>query len=583
MSIVQSPSSCAPFSNFPSDFFNHELIRLLGKDLQRWEANDHQGVMKKAPSSLAIAVLKNFVGENDRGTDNFATQMHAVADALVCQLARVGAPKAREEVLHDVCCVLVYRGWLQSHRGAIDSHIQYVSGWPDTKWRMDFSQGINTEAATKCIVFLVAAVTRRIEVVRAMLTRFYTGEKEGTSSVEDEPVENVDTAMKVSMCLYQGSSNILVFDAGALWENVWRNTHWWSTAMKGVIDQAAARGHLDIIELLLSKLPESMGKRRFAAGVVSHGAMNMHWGMIRHILRQYAWQLQPKDDICHYLRTIIWCASKDRQADVLYTVLPELSKFVDIYPRYLDGMLRDAVGRGYLDICHILLNHGALKDARYEQSEVLARCVAKGGNIEIYKLLKERNLWKPWHEVHFIPVAVENGHLEFAKFAWRNGCDPALRLADKIPPMAIKLDSRRDYLGKLMYFTLLRAVVTGQLNMARWLIEELKVAVLQPEVFECPELAPIELAIDSGGVGMVELFLAHGADRVHVQFEGFGHICARKARSEHLDFVRKMLFLGKDFDTDSYYRGPEDKRLAAFSEGSHADSQAYSRLAYDRK
>ena len=536
--------------------------------------------MNEAPPSLAIAVLKSFVGENNRGTDKFATKMHTVANALMCQLARVGTPKTREEVLHDVCCALAYGGWLQQHQSTIDNHIWCVTRWPDTKLHRDLSQGIDTEAATRCMVFMVAVVARRVEVVKAMLARFYTGEKEGQ---EDKLVEDRDTVMKVSMCLYQGGSSILVFDAGALCEDAWRNSQWWSHAINGVFDRAAARGHLDIIGLLLSKLPEGVEKRRFTARVLSHGATNRQWGMIHHILIRYAWQIELRDDVWGYMRIIMWCASKDGKLDVLQTVLPKTRKFLDFYPHYLDGMLREAISRGYLDICHILLDHGALKDARWEQSEVLARCVAKGGSFEIYQLLKERNLWKPWHEVYFIPVAVENGHLEFAKFAWKNGSDPGLRLTDRIPPTALKLDWRREYSGRLMYFTLLRAIVTGRLDMARWLIEEVKVAVLQPDVFAGPELDPIEFAIDSGKVEMVKLLLAHGANRAHVQIEGFGHICAREARGEQLDCVRKLLSLGKDFDTHKYYRGPEENRLAAFSAGSHVDSQAYKPPAYDRK
>jgi hypothetical protein len=237
--------------------------------------------------------------------------------------------------------------------------------------------------------------------------------------------------------------------------------------MKGVIHRAAAPGHSDIIELILSKMPESMEKRRFTARMLSLGAMNRHWGMVRHFLLQCAWHLQPKDDLWHSLKSILSCALRDRQDDVLHTALAKSLKFLDVYPRYLDGTLREAADRGFLDICQILLEHGALKDARFEQSEALARCVAKGGHVGIYQLLKEHNLWKPWHEVHFIPVAVQNGHLEFAKLALKNRCNPALRLEDQIPPAAVKLDSRQQYLGELMNFALLRAVVTGQLGMAR--------------------------------------------------------------------------------------------------------------------
>jgi hypothetical protein len=148
-----------------------------------------------------------------------------------------------------------------------------------------------------------------------------------------------------------------------------------------------------------------------------------------------------------------------------------------------------------------------------EKTEVLARAVAKSGSVEVCRFLRQRNFWKPWHEIHFLPIAAEYGHLEFAKFAVENGCDNHLKLTHFKRKFDRNLWKEIRYPADIRYFALYRSIVSGHLDIVRWLICEVGVPVHNIAELEQLEIVPMELAVGAGNKDMIALLEELHADR----------------------------------------------------------------------
>jgi hypothetical protein len=115
-----------------------------------------------------------------------------------------------------------------------EMHSLYLSRWSHLKWECDHLQGINTDAATKYIAFMVVIVSQHIKVGRVMLLQcFHTDEEEEPRPVTEETVEDIENSLKVSVSFTRGGSSMLLSDAGLSWDEVRLTSRWWNCSNEG--------------------------------------------------------------------------------------------------------------------------------------------------------------------------------------------------------------------------------------------------------------------------------------------------------------------------------------------------------------
>lgn len=191
------------------------------------------------------------------------------------------------------------------------------------------------------------------------------------------------------------------------------------------------------------------------------------------------------------------------------------------------------------------------------RSEVIARSVVKGGSTEIYELLKRRDpeMWKAWHEIQFLPLAAEQGQLDFARFSVLKGCDWHPKLNRKDLSGELGWHGKIQYPGDVRYFALLRAVLSGHLDIVRWLIEDVGVDVNNKAGLGIyPELLPLILAVDAGRVAIVKLLRWElGADPIPEEMtKTFMNTECQERRKRQLDDYRKALHFREDYVSTHY-------------------------------
>jgi hypothetical protein len=176
--------------------------------------------------------------------------------------------------------------------------------------------------------------------------------------------------------------------------------------------------------------------------------------------------------------------------------------------------LGDAAGRGHVSTCRLLLEKDVMHYTRGVpgRSEVLARCVARSASVEPCRFLKQQNLWKPWHEVHFLPIAAGNRHLEFAKYAVKNGCDAYYKPTRKAPMSFLDEGRIMRYPDDIQYFSLLRAIVSGHQDFVRSLVKEIGMDVGGNSKLAHPQILPMNLAIAANNNDMAALLSDLNAD-----------------------------------------------------------------------
>jgi hypothetical protein len=452
--------------------------------------------MYTASKPWVVRLLEAYIGERDKGRCEFRRQMHSVIDVLVEQFDEiVGAPKACDEVLHTLCAALAARPShydfftyrkTEPHFWDPDPTALAVALW--AKWDaviaslLEFHPFVSHDLVTRRECRLAAAKSHDFGRPLDMVI--------GLGRVE-----------QVEMLLEHGARAEIDSRGGTC----------------AALQLAAKRGYSDVLELVLP--PMLTSKRMYqdsmntVGKVLVHAARHREWHIAGSMVQHFGAVMMQRG-VREDLENTLWLASTHARNDIICNLL-QVGLLNDKDSWMVSShALRNAVASGHLSTCQLLLPQVPELDSRdlNARSEDIAQCVARGGSVEICRLLKKRDLWKPHHEIHFLPIAAERGHLEFAKYAVENGCDrtPNIRHRSTTIP---DLDERPKYPDDIRYFALLRAVISGHQDMVRWLVDEVGVDLgTNGGGLRHPGLCPVDLAKHANDLGMEQLLLEYHPD-----------------------------------------------------------------------
>lgn len=472
-----------------------------------------------------IQLLQEYIGEHDRGTCVFAQRMHSVVDALMEQLELAQTPKERHEVLQSVCCAMAKRPWQRDLFPGHQSRIVNWNPWPEA--------------------LIVALVAEYDHVVRSILSTHANAAYVWTAFdgkvPNPQPIVSLEawyfrTPLDVAITLGRTAQVQMLFSHGAVF-----NKRPWSSNCRAS-SLAAQRGHKDVLALLIGRLPGVLDHDtlQFTGELMAVAAAHQQWNVVRSILDRHDVASRSRMGTGCWNR-ILRFAARYGQERIVADVLPFASH------RTTKGKLPliEAARGGHLSTCKLLLKD-CLPDRRHSsgRAEELARSVAIGGRIEICRLLKDLDLWKPCHEIRFLHIAAEHRHLELGKYAIEHSCDenPTKKHRQSVIP---DLDRRVRYPEDIRYFALLCAIVSGHRDIVRWLIEEVGMDVGKDAELPHPELYPMDLAIEAGRTDMTSLLVDL---RVNLGTARCVERCAhcQTAAAKSLKMYRNALFLRED-------------------------------------
>jgi hypothetical protein len=480
--------------------------------------------MEYAQRPFCLQLLQTYIGETDRGTCEFAKRMHWVVDVLMEKLELLNAPKARHEVVYALCCALTTRS----------SHSEIL---PTDK---------QDDSYPYSAVFVVALVAEYHDVVEHML------EHHPVVSCGSPPTEvpiaaastyDFSKPLDAMISLGRAAQARMLLSHGAQLEN----------SKSSVYFKAAKRGYADIIDLIIDRLPWDFANRNamntlyIVQSLLTIAATSENWEIVRRVLHRPEEALRGDRMRMKECWNTLLCSAANRGLNDIVSDILEFTKpsKAGIFP------LGEAASGGQVSTCKLLLRKGIVPEGPNlsGRAEELARSVARGGSIEICRLLKEHNLWKPEHEIHFLPVAAECGHLEFAKYAIENGCDMKSKPYDYA--VLLDMDRPKRYPDDIRYFALLRAVVMGRQDIVRWLIEELGMDVGKDVELTHPHLSPVDLAVHTNNKDMIRLLLGSHADPSPA---ACGERCVDcwKGAAQELEKYRNALRLHKDYSWKWY-------------------------------
>ncbi|KAF2830145.1 ankyrin [Ophiobolus disseminans] len=490
-----------------------------------WDEDDCTRCMNKAPRGYYIRLLQSCIGERDRGTCAFVTRMHSVIDLLMRRLEELEMPKERLEVLHHLCCALSKRPWQR-----------YLFVGRDLK-QWDPLQ-------TAIIVAMVAQYDGATDLM-----------------LEGLPVSSLDTkawdfGTPLDMAIVTGNTvhaEKLLGHGATLDLDQYKSTCWSLVC-------AAKEGYSQVIRRMFRDVPPDCwdhGTLSNMARVAERAAANCRWDVVSHLLHHLHGTRWKRHGEPHYFPSIICQAAKYGQVGLVEDLLavelehtqgdrPFWSGWGRRYP------LREAAGGGQLDICNMLFEKGIRPQTTTDvapEAQMLARYVARGGSVAVYRLLKPRKFWTPAHEIHFLPIAADYGHLEFARFAIENACDQHPKQRSRAP--AVVLEQRRAirYPDDIRYFALCRAIASGHLHIVHWLIEDVGVDVAK---LAFSPLFPMDIAAAADNKEVVELLLNLGVSPASTNTSEEVLQCKMEV-VKTLDTYREALCLQKDY-TARWYR-----------------------------
>lgn len=442
------------------------------------------------------------------------------------QFELVNEPKKRHEMLGSLCYALTM--------------------WP---WRRDLFKYGNQEQIAFYdplpTAFAVAIMARYTEVMKSMVEPQPAipcdiGTRAECSTVTQKS-RNFVIPLDIAITLGNTDQVMLLLSHGAVLNGGPRSPNCLAMLL------AAQHGHLKMVEFVLEQLPWNSDDKslRIMGKITQRAAAHQRWDIVRRVLDRDRFYLQ-KPLMEEYWNNTLCSAARYGRNDIVSDVL-------DLCDRPFTNRkfpLGDAACGGHVSTCRLLLEKDVMHYTRDipRRSEVLARCVARSGSVELCRFLKQQNLWKPWHEVHFLPIAAENGHLEFAKYAVKNGCDAYYKPTRKAPMSFLDEGRIIRHPDDIRYFSLLRAIVSGHQDFVRWLVEEIGMDVGRDSKLAHPQVLPMNLAIAANNNEMAALLSDLSADP---QPERFLKQCGQcqKAAIETLELYRTALYLRTDYST----------------------------------
>jgi ankyrin repeat protein len=511
-----------------ADFFDDEITQLLGRSLRLWSEKNLDACLNNAPRALVIRLLEAYIGEHIRGKCDFAERMHFVIDILMEQLELVHTPKERHEVLRSVCYALAVRPWQRTLFVPRGWKIMDLYMWSD--------------------VLVVALIAEYDNVVNHLISTHPDSVNRPATLHENTKqgvMVSVDawyfgTPLDVAVTLGRTAQAKMLLRHGA---TSTENHFTWNCRASSL---AAQRGHKDVLEVLIGRRAGGLDfdTLQLSGQLMAIAAAYQQWDLVRSMLDWHDTASRSRIERECWNRILRFAAKYGRDR-IVADVLP----FATLRTSTGKLPLIEAAGGGHFSTCKFLLTKDALPDRRdlIGREEEIARTVAKGGSVGVYRLLRDLDLWKPSHEVQFLPIAAEHGHLELAKYAFEHSCDEKANQKQRgstIPD----LDRRVRYPDDIRYFALLRAIVSGHQDIVRWLVEEVGMDVGKDADLVHPDLCPMDLALYSRNEAMASLL-------VDLDMNTNTAACAercvqcQRAAAESLEMYRNALFLRDDYSS----------------------------------
>ncbi|KAH7398731.1 hypothetical protein DE146DRAFT_500679 [Phaeosphaeria sp. MPI-PUGE-AT-0046c] len=520
-------------------FFDVELTWLLGRDFGKWDRWDRKACLYQAPTHFVIRILEGCIGVRDRGGREFATQMHSVVDTLMEQCRQLGAPKESGEILQAVCCALAPPPW---------QHEVYKQKLAESCALLGYKKPEDWNPIPTA--FYVAFHARYDDIIKHMLVSIH----EVPCDIRANKICRLAGAksfyigLPIDMAIASGQISQIEFlrDHGAELDiERWDNLRPFQDSYNlWALEVAARRGHLPALDLVLSWLFSSAPSEEHVLPIVGNlmkmAAKHQQWHIVRPLTEAYARRMNHYD-MQEYLDSLLCIAAKCGQDEVVSELLKWVKSPTKGFP------LREAAGGGHLSTCKLLLWGESRPDQLVirQQAEVFARAVAKGGDVEVCQLLRPYRFWGECHEIHFLPIAAELGHLELAKYAVANACD---RKPKSKPLVSIipELNRRVYYPDDLRYFALLRAIISGHQDIVRWMVDELGMDIGSDAELTHPELRPWHLAAHANTCDKLRLALGVDEDVETCDCKEGGEDC-RIAAMVTLDRYHEALRLRTDY------------------------------------
>jgi len=534
--LCPHPRTHEHYFNEAAELFYSEITHLLGRIFGNWDGRDRTRCMYTASRPLFIQLLQSCVGEYDRGGSAFVTRMHDAVDVLMGHLEVVGMPKERHDVVYDVCRALSMR---LRQKDLSEDHAS-------KQW---------DPSPTALIVAMVAGHDHVVDLMLESLP----------SATLRAEAWDFGTPLEMAMTLGYTTQMERLLDHGVELNLRSQHADFYGEELnprsqRWALEFAAQRGHADAIERAFRDVRDpprgylDLNTMRTLGSVMEYAAANQQWhtvaGLLHRDVKFTSSDTPPENVLCY--------AAKYGQEDLA-------RELIELHENHEeDGVhhmrfpthrfpLRDAASGGHLAICKLLFEKGVRPQGvdLAPLAQVLARAVARGGSIEVCQFLKQRKLWTPALEIHFLPIAAEYGHLEFAKFAIENGCDRHPKQRPRAPHVVMERKKRLRYPDDIRYFALCRAIVSGHLHIVRWLIDEVGLNVSK---LAFPPLLPMDLAMAADNEDMIKLLLDLGLSSV----SGKTAELNREAE-ETLVLYRDALCLQDDYAWNWFRRSPWDK------------------------
>lgn len=493
----------------------------------------NQTEFNRIPRPFILRLLHEYIGSRNRRDSYVGIEIYAAIDILFEELQKTNKPLTREEILRDVC-----EAFIRSTYAYKITNIQKRSK-PNRKWTAPPGQVLGT-------AFLVAIIMQYTEVQVAMLESGKISEHTVSSCLGPPH----DMAIRLG---YEGTLKMFS-NAGANMSD--QNLR---SISPSALRLAAINGYAGVIDWVLKWVPQNIyqGEHIMVDLVIEVAAQYQQWHTVELIL-----DIESTAEMTVVLQSVLCSAAKYGKNDLILRIIKQDIPTQNSYygKRF---PLREAAGSGHLSTCRLLIEHGAIAN-EYDnvdannKFDVIARYVARGGNMQILHLFRNAGFWRDANNFHLLPVAAEWGHLEMAKYAVEQGMDTPQRKSNNIK---VCLDPGSDsdesveirYPDSLRHFALFRAVVSGHVDIVRWLIRDLKI---DPDVrvgmSSDDLLTPLSLAVDAGNSEMATIL---------VQELDATPLCESK-RSDHIPYRRRVarqcalypygeaLMLGSDYRVD---------------------------------
>ncbi|KAF2471881.1 ankyrin [Lindgomyces ingoldianus] len=500
-----------------------QVNRLFNREGYKYLARNRLGVVPywdylspPIPQHIKLQLVREYIGDWDRGKNDFASHVHAVVDELVRRFSQLppdgSQSRSREDILDDVCEAIIRSGY---HRRLFGQEIKQCARW-DNRFTRSHRKGFpykpkakpnrnpNTPERIGRSTIMIAVIMRYTTLLEAMLKgisqpRLPIGHGDGLdwrSPCFGSPIESaIEMGHHIVL--------LVLLEAGATFPaNCWPGRS---------LCRAAMKGHTEVFRVLLERPSNELLQRDFQVALER---------AVRRGQFELAEMISKKRGLpCSLLSPAV----KYGRADIVREVASERNI---AYWRTSFSLLRLAVEKGHFEVAKVLVERGAGKDIKTRR--VTSYHVIKGGNVAIMELLMS-------HGMELVPdqqqwmLAVEGGHTEMAKFLSDRGFD------------------RCSQTPELQWaFALLMSIVRNHAEMVCWLICDRSVDPSGHHKLRSEGLAPLVVAVDSGHADMVALVKQLGgrATAKELAEENFEESkrCSRRLRIQNDKFRVRETF-----------------------------------------